>query len=31
MWTIADFGGWEKANVTHFANDAEFDRIYQRK
>jgi sulfate transport system substrate-binding protein len=31
MWTIADFGGWEKANATHFANDAEFDRIYQRK
>ncbi|MGL6222222.1 MAG: sulfate ABC transporter substrate-binding protein, partial [Steroidobacteraceae bacterium] len=31
MWTIADFGGWEKANATHFANGAEFDRIYQRK
>ncbi len=31
MWTIGDFGGWEKANATHFANGAEFDRIYQRK
>jgi sulfate/thiosulfate transport system substrate-binding protein len=31
MWTIADFGGWEQANATHFAADAEFDRIYRRK
>jgi ABC-type sulfate transport system substrate-binding protein len=29
--TIADFGGWAKANVTHFAEGAEFDRIYSRK
>jgi sulfate transport system substrate-binding protein len=31
MLTIADFGGWAKANVTHFAEGAEFDRIYSRK
>jgi sulfate/thiosulfate-binding protein len=31
MLTIADFGGWAKANATHFAAGAEFDRIYQRK
>jgi sulfate/thiosulfate transport system substrate-binding protein len=31
MWTIADFGGWENANATHFADDAQFDRIYQRR
>jgi sulfate/thiosulfate transport system substrate-binding protein len=31
MLTIADFGGWEQANATHFATGAEFDRIYQRQ
>ncbi len=31
MWTIDNFGGWAHANATHFANDAEFDRIYNRK
>ena len=30
-WTIAEFGGWDKANATHFAAGGEFDRIYQRK
>jgi ABC-type sulfate transport system substrate-binding protein len=31
MLTIADFGGWAQANATHFAEGAEFDRIYARK
>jgi sulfate transport system substrate-binding protein len=31
MLTIADFGGWNTANATHFAAGAEFDRIYARK
>jgi sulfate transport system substrate-binding protein len=31
MLTIADFGGWAQANTTHFAEGAEFDRIYALK
>lgn len=26
--TIADFGGWSKAQAAHFADGALFDRIY---
>jgi sulfate transport system substrate-binding protein len=26
--TIADFGGWQKAQATHFADGGTFDRIY---
>ena len=26
--TIADFGGWAKAQKTHFADGGVFDRIY---
>jgi sulfate/thiosulfate transport system substrate-binding protein len=28
--TIADFGGWTKAQATHFADGGSFDRIYAR-
>jgi sulfate transport system substrate-binding protein len=28
--TIADFGGWSKAQATHFADGAEFDKVYAR-
>ncbi|MBK7904215.1 MAG: sulfate ABC transporter substrate-binding protein [Proteobacteria bacterium] len=28
--TIADFGGWAKAQATHFADGGTFDRIYAR-
>ncbi len=28
--TIADFGGWTKAQATHFADGGTFDRIYAR-
>jgi sulfate/thiosulfate transport system substrate-binding protein len=28
--TIADFGGWAKAQATHFADGGSFDRIYTR-
>src|SRR5512139_4137674 len=28
--TIADFGGWGKAQATHFADGGTFDRIYAR-
>jgi sulfate/thiosulfate transport system substrate-binding protein len=28
--TIADFGGWDKAQATHFADGGTFDRIYGR-
>jgi sulfate transport system substrate-binding protein len=28
--TIADFGGWQKAQATHFADGGVFDRIYGR-
>ena len=28
--TIADFGGWDKAQAEHFAEGALFDQIYQR-
>src|SRR5512134_3648325 len=31
MTTIADFGGWPKAQATHFAERGVFDRIYSRK
>jgi sulfate/thiosulfate-binding protein len=31
MTTIADFGGWPKAQATHFAEGGVFDRIYSRK
>jgi sulfate transport system substrate-binding protein len=30
MVTIADFGGWGKAQATHFADGAVFDKIYAR-
>jgi sulfate transport system substrate-binding protein len=30
MVTIADFGGWAKAQATHFADGGVFDRIYAR-
>ncbi len=28
--TIADFGGWAKAQATHFADGGTFDKIYAR-
>jgi sulfate/thiosulfate-binding protein len=28
--TIADFGGWSKAQATHFADGGEFDKVYAR-
>jgi sulfate transport system substrate-binding protein len=28
--TIADFGGWDQAQATHFADRGSFDRIYAR-
>jgi sulfate/thiosulfate-binding protein len=28
--TIADFGGWAKAQAAHFADGGSFDRIYAR-
>ena len=28
--TIADFGGWTKAQATHFADGGTFDKIYAR-
>jgi sulfate transport system substrate-binding protein len=31
MATIAEFGGWAKAQKTHFADGGVFDRIYQAK
>jgi len=31
MVTIADFGGWEQAQKTHFADGGSFDRIYEGK
>jgi sulfate transport system substrate-binding protein len=30
MVTIADFGGWARAQATHFADGGVFDRIYAR-
>jgi sulfate transport system substrate-binding protein len=30
MVTIADFGGWTKAQTTHFADGGVFDKIYAR-
>ena len=27
--TIADFGGWTKAQATHFADGGVFDKIYK--
>jgi sulfate/thiosulfate-binding protein len=30
MVTIADFGGWTRAQATHFADGGVFDRIYAR-
>jgi sulfate transport system substrate-binding protein len=30
MVTIADFGGWSKAQAVHFADGGVFDRIYAR-
>jgi sulfate transport system substrate-binding protein len=29
--TIADFGGWDKAQETHFADGGVFDQIYEKK
>ena len=29
--TIADFGGWAKAQATHFADGGTFDRIYRNE
>jgi sulfate transport system substrate-binding protein len=29
LCTIADFGGWDKAQATHFADGAIFDQIYR--
>jgi len=31
LLTIADFGGWAKAQQAHFADGGTFDRIYARK
>jgi sulfate transport system substrate-binding protein len=31
MVTIADFGGWAKAQEKHFADGGVFDRIYAKK
>lgn len=28
--TIQDFGGWDKAQTTHFADDGVFDEIYEK-
>lgn len=28
LWTIDDFGGWEKAYQKYFDDDAMFDEIY---
>jgi sulfate transport system substrate-binding protein len=28
--TIADFGGWAKAQATHFGDGGVFDRIYEQ-
>lgn len=30
-FTIADFGGWQKAQKTFFANDGVFDKIFNRR
>ncbi len=30
-FTIADFGGWEKAQKTFFANDGVFDKIFNKR
>ena len=30
MVTIADFGGWQKAQAAFFADGALFDKIYAR-
>ena len=29
IWTIDDFGGWTKAQETHFADGGVFDQIYE--
>jgi len=29
--SIADFGGWDKAQTTHFADNGTFDQIYAKK
>jgi sulfate transport system substrate-binding protein len=29
--TIKDFGGWTKAQATHFADGGTFDKIYATK
>ena len=29
--TIKDFGGWDKAQQTHFADGGIFDKIYEKK
>jgi len=29
MATIADFGGWDKAQADHFADGGVFDQIYK--
>jgi sulfate transport system substrate-binding protein len=31
MVTIADFGGWSKAQAVHFNDGGTFDRIYAKK
>jgi sulfate transport system substrate-binding protein len=32
LFTVDDvFGGWQKAQKTHFADGGEFDRIQQKK
>jgi sulfate transport system substrate-binding protein len=31
LTTIADFGGWTRAQATHFADGGVFDQIYQKK
>ena len=31
MVTIADFGGWAKAQEKHFADGGLFDQIYSKK
>ena len=31
LFTIADFGGWAKAQATHFADGGMFDQIYKGK
>jgi sulfate/thiosulfate transport system substrate-binding protein len=30
LFSIADFGGWDKAQLTHFADGGIFDQVYQQ-